>query len=80
VKGEGLAQSERGQILQRISKYAHLLQRTTERLGPRRIHPLIARHRRHPVGWGGGRPMDGILIAGMLPTITIVSHLSDESV
>jgi hypothetical protein len=29
---------------------------------------------------GGGGGATGLFIAGMLPTITIVSHLSDENV
>jgi hypothetical protein len=31
-------------------------------------------------GEGGGQPTAGALIAGMLPTVTIMSNLFDESV
>jgi hypothetical protein len=64
---------------QRISKHAHLMQRTAGRLPPHRIHLVITWHRRHTAGEGGQR-VAGILVVGMLPTITIVNHLSDESV
>jgi hypothetical protein len=64
---------------QRISKRTHLMQRTAGRLPPRRIHLVITWHPRQTAG-EGGQPVAGILIVGMLPSITIVKHLSDESV
>jgi hypothetical protein len=73
-RGEGPAKNEPGQVSNT------LVNALTYCKGQSDAYLLAAEHRQHPGRGGRGQPTTGIFIMGMLPMITIMSHLFDKSV